>query len=284
MLRLFYWILTPLAATSFIVAEMPPFFAFGYGFKDRSPSETVDWLSKNGYDGIAANVWNDQLFTELESIWASETVHSEGFKVYGVYHPMKVTDPEQRQRAKRVIRAGARHGTPLWLAIREEEATTENVVAFIQELADLAAEVNSFIVLYPHDRQFILTAEQSLELIAAADRPNVYTSLHLHHEMRAGNHDRLAEIIAKAAPLSRLASISATNPPDQINRGSRDWSDVVQPLSKNPEEVAEFVQNLLKSGYSGPIGYQNFGIPGNPETHHIESLQLFFKMGSGCDI
>lgn len=269
--------------TSTLAGERPPFFAFTYGFKDRPVTETVSWLAENGYAGVGANVWNEVLFDQLEAIYATSEVKTGDFRVFGVYFPMEVTNPQHRKLAHRVIARGATHGTPLWLAIKAEGATERNVVVLIQELADRAAREGTYIVLYPHDRHFMLTAERSLELITAADRPNVFTSLHYHQEMRAGNHDRMDEIVRQAVPHTRLASISATNPPDQIQQGSRDWSDVVQPLANNPEPVLTFMDLLTAHGYTGPIGYQNFGIPGNPEQHHIESLTIFTK-GSGRDL
>lgn len=247
-----------------------PFFAMSYGFSDMAPVEQTAWLAEAGYEGIAVHVWNDELFSRLEATLASEPVVSGKLQVVGAYFPYNITNPAHRSLASRILRAGV----PLWLAPQAPGATDKNVVALLRDLADEAASLGLDVIYYPHDNHHCLDAEHADRLITQANRLNLFNSLHLHQELRAGHADRLSEVIETVLPRVRLVSLSGANLPDQIYQGSRDWSDVVQPLAESAFDVAGFYRDLLQSGYHGPVGIQNWKIPGDPRVHHTTSLQL----------
>lgn len=247
-----------------------PFFAMSYGFTDMAPTEQTAWLAEAGYEGIAVHVWNDELFSRLEATLASEAVVSGKLQVVGAYFPFNITNPAHRPLASRILQAGV----PLWLAPQAPGATDENVVALLRSLADEAAPLGLDVIYYPHDNHHCLDAEHADRLITEADQPNLFNSLHLHQELRAGHADRLPEVIDAVLPRVRLVSLSGANLPDQIYQGSRDWSDVVQPLAESDFDVAEVYRDLLQSGYRGPVGIQNWKIPGDPRVHHTTSLKL----------
>jgi sugar phosphate isomerase/epimerase len=263
-----------LAAALTVPATATPFFAMSYGFSDLTPPEQTAWLAGAGYEGIAVHVWNDELFNRLEQTFASNAVASGGLRVFGVYFPFNLTNPAHRPLASRILRLCQPHGTPLWITVQTPGATDENVVALLRELADEAAAQKLEVIYYPHDNHHCLDAEHAHRLITAADRPNLFNSLHLHQELRAGHSHRLAEIVARVLPRVRLVSVSGANLPDRINRGSNDWSDVVQPLTGSAFDVAGFYRLLVQSGYTGPVGVQNWKIPGDPREHHADSLRL----------
>lgn len=258
-----------------LCSETPPFFAMAYGFVDRTPEEKVEWLATHGYDGIAPNVWNRALLEELRITIATEPVQSGRFQVYGIYFPFDLDNPQHREIASAAIVAGAPVGAPLWITFKPTDATEAEIVTLLQELCNEAAKLHSLVVLYPHDMTWCLDVEDTLRLIDRVQRPNLFTSLHLHQELRAGNADRLAEIIAAAAPFSRLVSISGANLPGAVTPGSKDWSDVVQPLAESAFPVESFYRLLRENGYVGPVGLQNWRIPGDPEQVHARSLEVW---------
>jgi len=261
-----------LAAALSVPASATPFFAMSYGFTDLTPADQTAWLADAGYEGIAVHVWNDEMFARLEQTFASEAVASGRLRVFGVYFPCTLTNPAHRPLASRILRLCQPHGTPLWITVQAPGATDENVTALLRELADEAATHGLEVIYYPHDNHHCLDAEHAHRLITAADRPNLFNSLHLHQELRAGHAHRLAEVVARVLPRVRLVSVSGANPPDRINRGSNDWSDVVQPLTGSSFDVAGFYRLLVQSGYRGPVGVQNWKIPGDPREHHAASL------------
>lgn len=251
-----------------------PFFAMSYGFRDLAPVEQTAWLAAAGYDGIAVHVWNDELFARLEQTYASPPVARGLLRVFGVYFPYNLTNPAHRPLASRILRLGQPHGTPLWITVQTPGATDENVVALLRDLADEAAPLGLEVIYYPHDNHHCLDAEHAHRLIEAAGRPNLLNSLHLHQELRAGHAHRLAEVVARVLPRVRLVSLSGAHLPERVHRGSNDWSDVVQPLVSSAFDVADFYALLRRAGYTGPVGIQNWNIPGDPRVHHTESLRL----------
>ncbi len=252
-----------------------PFFAMSSGFRAVPPAEQVAWLAAHGYDGIAAHVWNDELLARLKIIADSEPVVSGKLKLCGVYFPYNLTAPDHRALASKILQLAQPTRTPLWITVQKPSATDERVVALLQSLCDEAAPLGLDVIYYPHDNHHCLDVEHSLRLLAATKRPNLFTSLHLHQELRAGHAARLEEIVIKALPHTHLVSISGANTPDKINRHSNDWSDVVQPFAQSTFDLHAFYQLLVKHGYTGPVGYQNWGIPGDPRVHHLETLRIW---------
>lgn len=250
----------------------PPFFAMAYGLRDRDPVERVHWMVAHGYDGIAMHVWNAELFHDLEATLATAAVQTGRFRVFGIYFPYDLANPDHRQLAAAAIRAGAPVGAPLWITFKPIETPADTIVALLRELCDEAAAVGGEIVLYPHDMTWCLDAADTLALLGQVDRPNLFTSLHLHQELRAGNAPRLAEIIARTVPRTRLVSISGALDPSQATPGSRDWSDVVRPLTDSVYPVADFVRAVRAAGYRGPIGLQNWRLPGDPAAQHEAAI------------
>ena len=274
------WLLMAMALTALARGERPPFFAMAYGMQDRDPGWQVEWLDQAGYDGIAMHVWNDELLENLKRVVASDVVQSGQFRVFGIYFPYDRANPQHRELASAAIKIGAEVGAPLWITFKPVDAPRPEVVRLLRELCAEAEESGSEVVLYPHDMTWCLDAEDSLELLAAVDRPNLFTSLHLHQELRAGNVARLDEVIARAISHTRLVSISGTLDPSAVTPGSRDWSDVVRPLADSVYPVAGFVQRLRSAGYEGPIGLQNWRLAGDPIEQHVAALAWWRNLPS----
>ena len=254
------------------VSDRPAFFAMAYGMRDWDPVTRVEWMAAQGYEGIAMHVWNEALFRDLEVTLATDAVRGGRFRVFGVYVPYDFDNPSHRALASAVIKAGAAADAPLWVTFKPIDTPAEQVVALVRELCDEAARVGTEVVLYPHDMTWCLDLADTLTLIRRVQRPNLFTSLHLHQELRAGNVDRIEAIIAESVEWIRLVSISGTGNPADVTPGSRDWSDVVRPLPDSVYPVRPFLEWLHEAGYRGPIGLQNWQLPGDPAERHREAI------------
>lgn len=267
-------ILIPLLVmTSTAIAS--PFFAYSFGFPEMNAAEQVEFLSSTGYDGIAADVWSDDQLEAFREMMQMEQVQSGAFKVFGVYFPYDFRNTQHRGLVSEVLKTGSSKRVPIWLAIKSEEATEERIIDLLQDVCDEAANYHSQVIYYPHDRHFVLSVEDSLPIIERADRANLSTSIQLNHELRAGNKDRLEAVIIAAASHSKLATISGALDLDTYNTGSRDWSDVIQPLATSSYDISPFVALLKKHGYKGPVGLQNFKITGDVKEHHRTALETW---------
>jgi sugar phosphate isomerase/epimerase len=178
----------------------------------------------------------------------------------------------------RVIAKLAEKNAALWLIMKGKRNNTESIVKRIQEIADLAAKKKVPVCLYPHDgdTHTYTDAEEALVYLKKANRPNLCLSVHLCHELRAGNGKRLDEVIAAVQPHITLASISGAN--HTVTPGNRDWSDTIRPLSEGDFDTSSFVGALEKADYKGAMILHTFGLQKRPVTHHSESLKLYQKM------
>ena len=263
------------SANSKIPLNVPnPIFAMSYGFPDFSIEEQIDFLAGSGFDGIALHIWNDETFENLWRAQQKAQVTAGHFKIFGLYMPVDIQNSRHRELLSRVIDAVEAQSIPLWVTTKNREVSESDIVAFYRELTREAAAKSVDIVIYPHDRHFILSAEGSLKIIRQVEADNLYTTLHLNHELRKGNGARLEAVVRNVMPYVKLASLSGANELGLYNQGSRDWSDVVQALTQTKFDVHIFYKLLQRYEYRGPVGYNNFGIAGDPRIHHRETLAI----------
>ncbi len=260
--------------SSFAGQERNELFAISFGFPDWEASDKVSFLHEAGFDGIAGWVMNETLLAEFKETLETELVQSGAFKVYGVYFPYRFSNEEHRALVSKTIEACEPLGVPLWIAIGASAENDETTVSLLKSICEEAEGKRIDVILYPHDRNYLLDVEDTIRIIEKVGASNLFTSIQLHHELRAKNSERLEEIVRYAAPYSKLAVISGTCLPEDVNTGSRDWSDVVKPLSESLYDVEGFFKMLQNSEFKGPVGLMNWKIPGDPKIHHVESLAI----------
>ncbi len=115
------------------------------------------------------------------------------------------------------------------------------------------------LVIYPHYGAVIETAEEALPYLKEAQNGNVILSLHLCHEVRAGNGDRLNEIAAKIKPWLRLPSINGTDI-DSVNE-VQGWDRGIQPLTMGDYDSSKLLKALKSIDYQGPVILHAWGPP-----------------------
>ncbi|MBK1879324.1 sugar phosphate isomerase/epimerase family protein [Pelagicoccus mobilis] len=267
-------VLFSLIATAMHATPQNPIFAMSYGFSDHSIAERIEFLAEVGYNGIGGFVHNKKTLEEFRQTIQHPLVASGQFRVYGVYMPLNLERDDALPIVQSVLELGHSQNAPIWLALQNPNVTEEATVNFTQAVCDLAAKFDTEVILYPHDRHYILDVEDSITIIKKVARPNLYTSLQLPHELRAGNAHRLSEVVELASPYSKLATVSGANLPGNYTPGSRDWSDVVQDLATSQYDVESWIQLLKDSNYSGPLGYNNWKIPEDTEEHHRKTIGL----------
>ena len=169
-------------------SEKPnPFFAMSFGFPSLAPAARVAFLDESGYDGIAGWVSNSGQLDELREILESPEVKDGDFRVFGIYMPLNLHDRDQRSLISEVIRLGEGRQMPIWLTLRDADADETAILAYIVDVCEEALTLGTDVVLYPHDRHYAMSVEATLRILDLVDKPNLYTSIHLNHELRAGN-------------------------------------------------------------------------------------------------
>lgn len=179
----------------------------------------------------------------------------------------------------------ARMDMAVWMVLGATKSAADVAAAY--EQLRLAAQhchaAGVPLVLYPHQGTTYATAEQSLAVllqlradpsVAPAASANVSLSLHLSHELKAGNGARIAEVVALTAPYCTLASVSGAES-DTRTRGN--WETGIRPLDQGDYDVRPFLQALATAGYTGPMEYHTYNLPDPADDDHLERTLIRWR-------
>lgn len=243
--------------------------SFDFTFETRAPADQVALLAARGYHGVAVGRSDVAALRALRKVPA---VADGSFQVVTALRYEKLAQPLARAELEAVTDELAALGAFLWVMFDEGPATQDAIVQRVRELADIAASRGVTLVLYPHAGTALLTAEQALDWLKAADRPNIKLSLHLCHELKARNHDRLSEVIARVAPHLAVVTLNGADrevPP-------KGWERTIRPLDRGDFDVrSAFFEPLARAGYRGPVVLHTFGLADPPEQHLERSMNVW---------
>ncbi len=260
-------------------------------FRKLGP-DPLSEAKKIGFSGIAGGMWKqpglDRLVKMQEAIGDDDS-----FKIYAGYIHFHFDKDLAAQNAHldKALKVLAKSDTKLWLLVSgrgEEEVPREEIVAFLHSLAERGKAAGVEVVIYPewggpgHD-SLIKTAEEALSYIKEVESDNLFVTLHLCHELKAGNGDRLDEIAAKIKPWLRLATINGADndAADELDG----WARTLMPLTQGTYESSKLLKALKSIGYEGPILLHTGGGLGKraPVDHHQTSFKRFQEMVAELD-
>ena len=147
----------------------------------------------------------------------------------------------------------------------------------LRSVAERTKAAGVELILYPHAGTLMETAEEALSYAEEIQNGNVFISLHLCHEIRAGNGDGLGEVAAKLGPLLRLPSINGADE-DAVNEEGRVWDKGIQPLDRGDYDSSKLLRALESVGYEGPVLLQTALLENELITHHQRSFNRFQEM------
>lgn len=249
-----------------------PFGAFNFTLESRSPVEQVKLLQKEGYQGMALFWPGAEAFEELASVPA---VRDGSFRVFAVLYDFAFAQPWSREELDALLISLASQKADLWLILSGPAGPNDAMVEAVREVVTMATARGVRVVVYPHDENAIENVEEALALIEAVGRPELKASLHLCHELKAGNRDRLEQVIAAAAPQLALASINGASK----NVDAPGWAEAIQPLDRGDLDVQKtYLLPLIRSGYTGPLLLHTYGLTDRPEDHLRRSHAAWRRM------
>lgn len=249
-----------------------PFGAFNFTLESRPPGEQVRVLQEQGYQGMALYWPGAEAFEELAAVPA---VRDGGFRVFAVLYDFAFAQPWSREQLDAILLSLASREADLWLILSGPHGPNDAMVETVREVVAMATARGVRVVMYPHDETAIETVEEALALIEAVGRPELKASLHLCHELKAGNRDRLAQVIAAAAPQLTLASINGASK----NVDASGWAEAIQPLDRGDLDVRNtYLLPLIRSGYTGPLLLHTYGLEDPPEEHLRRSHAAWRRM------
>jgi sugar phosphate isomerase/epimerase len=250
---------------------------YNFTLENRPVPDQIALLAGNGYRHLSF-WWEPQGTIALADFLADERVRNRTLPVLAVLFAVDASQTHDVSRTRAVVDALAGRGIVLWLLLRGQ-IDDSIVIRVVREVADIAVSSGVRVVLYPHQGDVMADAEDALRIQRAAERTNVGISLHLCHELKAGNRDRLSDVIDKVVSAVDIATINGAD--TDIDARSTDWSQTIKPLDAGDFDVENnYFVPLWRAGYRGPLVLHTYGITDPPEEHLRRSAERFRSMAA----
>jgi sugar phosphate isomerase/epimerase len=129
------------------------------------------------------------------------------------------------------------------------------------------------VVLYPHSKCYIESAEQALPFVKRNHSIRLGLAVHLCHEIRAGNAHRIGEVVNAVRPFIGAVTLCGTDSLADFRTAYTMDTTTIKPLDKGNFDTSGFLSAVGRSGYRGAIGFINFSIKEKPPGYLKRSIQ-----------
>ena len=249
--------------------DEPDFFVFDSAIrrKELTAKQGVQLIRESGYDGMEYERYEG--ITEI-----IEELDKNGLRLYALYLGVQLdrNKPKYDPRLKETIELLKGRDVTLWLNIRSRKlkcsdpAGDARAVEIIREIDDMVAGKGFRIALYPHHKFWLERVEDSVRVTKKVDRKNVGAIFNLCHWLKAEGGKDMKLLIETAMPYLFSVSINGAE-----HTGG--WEKIIQPLDSGEYDVYAFLETLKKTGYSGHIGLQTYGITVPARDHLARSMK-----------
>ena len=274
-------LLTPATASEPSGAKTNAFFAFcidTHDAKKRDLEQQAALLKELGYDGVG-HLWLDNIPERLKTLDAA------GLKLFQITMTVDITPGKQAYdpKFKEIMPLLKGRGVQFVLLMNglkpSDPAGDALAVEIIREMASVAGDSGAQILLYPHSYMWMEKIEDAVRVADQVDRTNVGVMFNLCHWLRVTKDRDYKSRLAKAMPRLWAVSISGADEFDD----KPGWEHYIQPLGRGSFDMAAFLKTLRQLGYTGPIGLQCFGIPGDARDNLAESIKAWRGYWAGMN-
>ncbi len=246
----------------------------------------ISELQSIGYSGFVMNVTSKKNLEKLKRYQVA--IGDDPFKVYAssIVVDFAKDLAVQNPHIDNVIQSLKKSDAKLWVILRVrggQKIEREQIVDFLRSAAKRTKAAGVELVIFPHwsganplNVSLIQSAEEALPYVEEIGSDNLFISLHLSHEIKAGNGDRLNEVAAKIKPWLRLPSINGADV-DAVNE-KEGWGRGIQPLTMGDYDSSKLLKALKSVGYEGPVLLHTFGLQEAASDHHHTSFKRFQEM------
>jgi sugar phosphate isomerase/epimerase len=266
-------LLTPAVAGEPSHAKTNGFFAFcidTHDAKKRNLEQQATLLKELGYDGVG-HLWLNNIPERLKTLDAA------GLKLFQITMSVDITPGKQAYdpKFKEIMPLLKGRGVQFVLLMNglkpSNPAGDARAVEIVREMAAVARDSGAQVLLYPHSNNWMERIEDAVRVADKVDRPNVGVMFNLCHWLRVNKDRNYKAVLAQAMPRLWAVSISGADEFDD----KPGWAHYIQPLGRGSFDMAAFLKTLRQLGYTGPIGLQCFGIPGDVRDNLAESMKAW---------
>lgn len=262
-------------------AEANPFFAMDTIAKGP-PEVVVPLLKELGYAGLGGAAGDRAM---------AEALKQAGLRFFNGYVTLQFHAGRSpfTEKLRGQIDAMQGHDTALWLAVsklhRDNQplpagaAGGDDIAATqLKEIADYAATRGVKVALYPHTGHWFEHFEDADRMVARLRHPALGVTFNLCHWLKVEGSTRDPIPLLRAA-LPRLMFVTI-NGADGGDTKTLAWNRLILPLGEGSYDVAGFVQKLRALGYTGPVGFQGYGIKAPPREVLAKTMAAWQRMQS----
>ncbi|MFP4056787.1 MAG: sugar phosphate isomerase/epimerase family protein [Candidatus Brocadiia bacterium] len=256
------------ARTGHAAALPNPFYAMDTAFRrpGLSQAQQFQLVKELGYDGIG---WHQEPPERARA--NAEAMARLGLKMFAIYCPAKVTPAGELTHSPQLealMAALEGHGTIIWLHIGgkgpdfESLTGREPLVSTLRKLSETAAAKGLSIAIYPHVGEWTARFADAITLAQTVDHPQFGVCFNLCHALAMGEEKAIPDLLERAKPVLLTATICGV---DAGVSGPK-WGRLIQTLDKGTYDVGIVLGKLRAIGFTGPIGFQGYGIKGDARS------------------
>ncbi|MHC4072320.1 MAG: family 16 glycoside hydrolase [Planctomycetota bacterium] len=257
-----------------------PFFAMDTATKDdrhKTAKEQVEMVKELGYAGIGCTAGKG--LGEM-----AEELDKNGLRLFTVYLGVNI-DPDQPKygpELKETIEVLRGRNAMLWLFVLSKRhkpsspAGDERAIEIIREVAEMAADSKVRVSLYPHTGFWCERVEDAVRIAKKVDRRNVGVTFNLCHWLKVDDEKNMRTLIKSAMPHLFVVTINGAD------SDGKDWKTLIQTLDRGSFNMRRFLRTLTNSGYTGPIGFQGYGIGGDAHDNLKRTMDAWRKLNDSA--
>jgi sugar phosphate isomerase/epimerase len=253
-----------------------PFFAMDTATKDaahQTAKQQVEMVRELGYTGIGCTAGKElaEMAKELDK---------NSLRLFTVYLGVNI-DPDQPKygpELKETIEVLRGRNSMLWLFVLSKKhkpsdpAGDPRAVQILQEVADMATEADVRVALYPHTGFWVERVEDAVRVVKKVNRENVGVTFNLCHWLRVDEEKNMKSLIEAAKPHLFVVTINGAD------SGGKDWKILIQTLDRGTFDIRRFLKTLKDAGYTGPIGFQGYGIGGDAYDNLKRTMNAWHEL------
>lgn len=262
-------------------AEPPRFFAMDTAAR-LEPAECAQVLSELGYDGLGGRPVTARQFAPALS--AKKLAFVNGYHVTS----FAFDDAALPADLVKAVDALEGLGTTLWLGIQKvrlpvgqkagPESGDEVAVPALRRLLAYAKPKGVKVSLYPHAGFWAERFETCLRIADKVDDPDLGVTFNLCHWLKVEGAERDPEPLLRAAkPRLNFVTVCGADTGDTRKLG---WDKLIQPLGRGTYDVGAFLAKARAAGFTGPVGFQGFGIKMDSRELLAETMAAWKKLGA----
>ncbi|MDQ5979251.1 hypothetical protein ESB00_08650 [Oleiharenicola lentus] len=257
-----------------------PLFTYNFGGLEKLPvAEQVSMLRRHGYAGLAVDIGSAAKLANL-SQYEEAARQGADVRIFAAFYVLGY-DPQTgfSRDWVQVVDRLAGTGTDLWLITGKPQdgITPDRLETEIRALVEYASGKSLKVTLYPHSKNVIATAEEALVYVKKINRPNFTLAVHTCHEIRAGNADRIEQVLENVKDhLGYVTIAGSDNLPSQVNGSEWEYS-TLKPLYRGNFDLTRVLKKLRSLDYRGAIGFINHRIAEAPDVYLPLSKSTYGK-------